>query len=332
VVLHGMGGQGDATLQRWHARLGEEFIILCPSYPIGAWWTLSAEELVLQLIRETRIKYPVDPNRIFIAGLSNGALGAFMIGMFYPDYFAGIVPIAGAISEPHYLHFLVNLANTPLYSVQGVFDPIFPIKASRRIHKILTDMKYPVTYREHSEQGSAHGGHFLPESEVPALVDWLREQRREPYATRINIIREGNHLDRIQWARVARGKNMASLQIPGPLPETMNVEDGLATTLIANHKEPNLFEIKGQNLLTMEIYLDAARVNMDEPVMVTFQNMKELPGKLITEQKLVKFNGIVQPDTGLLLSDFKRRRDPIQLYDAKITVVLEESSQFARLP
>ncbi len=332
VILHGMGGRGDLTLQRWQKRLNDDFIILCPSYPIGAWWTLSAEKLVLQLIRETQMRRPVDPNRIFLAGLSNGALGAYMIGMFYPDYFAGIIPIAGAISESHYLHFLVNLTHTPVYSIQGQHDPIFPIQASRRIHKILTDLKYPLTYREHTERGTAHGGHFLPESEVPALVEWLKEQRREPYSTVVRMVREGNHLDRIQWARVTRGLKMAALQIPGPLPETMNIQDGKAATLIAVHKEPNLFEIKGKNLLEMELYLDANRVDLDQPVLVTFQELKELKGKFVTGQKLIKFHGKVKKNPALLLREFKHRRDPEQLYDAKITVVLEEGSQFALKP
>lgn len=332
VIMHGMGGRGDLTLQSWRKRLNDKFIILCPSYPMGAWWTLSAEELVLQLIRETKMRVPVDPNRVFLAGLSNGALGAYMIGMFYPDYFAGVIPIAGAISEPHYLHFLINLTNTPIYSIQGQYDPIFPIQFSHRINKILTDMKYPLTYREHTEKGTAHGGHFLPESEVPTLLEWLKEQQREPYSTIIRIVREGNHLDRIQWARATRGLNMAALQIPGPLPESMNIKDGKATTLIAVHKEPNLFELMGKNLLEMELYLDADRVDFDQPVMVTFQEMKELEGKFITGQKLVKYHGKVTKDTALLLWEFKLRRDPEQLYDAKITVVLEKGSQFAMKP
>lgn len=332
TILHGMGGRGNSTLKRWQERLGDEFIILCPSYPMGAWWTLSAEELVLQLIRETKTRYPVDPNRVFLAGLSNGALGTYMIGSFYPDYFAGIIPIAGAISEPHYLHFLINLTHTPVYSIQGQYDPIFPVRFSHRINKILTDMKYPLTYREHTEKGLAHGGHFLPESEVPPLREWLQEQRRESYPSVIRMVREGNHLDRIQWARITQGLNMAALQIPGPLPESMNIKDGKAATLIAVHKEPNLFETMGKNLVQMDLYLDADRVNFEEPVMVTFQEMKELSGKFVTGQKLVKFHGKVTRDTALLLREFKFRRDPEQLYDAKITVVLEKGSQFAMKP
>ena len=55
--------------------------------------------------------------------------------------------------------------------IQGEHDPVFPIELARRAHKILSDMKSPVVFREHKERGAAHGGHFLPESEVPALVE-----------------------------------------------------------------------------------------------------------------------------------------------------------------
>ena len=92
-----------------------------------------------------------------------------MTGMFYPDYFAGILTIAGSITE-RYMHFLVNLVNTPIYIIQGVHDPIFPIDTTRRVHQILTDLKSPIVYREHREKGTAHGGHYLPESEIPAMV------------------------------------------------------------------------------------------------------------------------------------------------------------------
>jgi len=162
VILHGMGGTGDAIIRKWVERLQNKFIILCPSYPMGAWWAQPAEEIVLQLIQKTKSDYPVDGDRVFLAGLSNGAIGAFMIGMFYPDRFAGIVPIAGTITE-RLMPFLVNLNNTPVYIIHGAGDPVFPVSYQRRVYKILSDLKYSVVYREHRETGMAHGGHFLPE-------------------------------------------------------------------------------------------------------------------------------------------------------------------------
>lgn len=189
IVLHGLGGNGERTLQKWHQRLGENFIILCPSYPMGAWWSLRAEGMVLHALDWMRDQYPVDPNRVSLIGLSNGAIGTYMLGMFYPDRFAGIVPIAGSVTE-RYMHFLVNLINTPMYSIQGKFDPVFPIHFSRRIQQIMKDLDYPAVYREHEQKGTAHGGHFLPEEEVPALVTWLEKQKRPAHPPVIRLIRK----------------------------------------------------------------------------------------------------------------------------------------------
>ncbi len=150
VILHGAGGNGKTTLGRWVERLGSDFIIACPSYPMGAWWSVRAETMVLNLIHYLRTLYPIDPSRVLLTGLSNGAVGAYMMGMFYPDYFAGVVPIAGTISE-RYMHFLINLVNTPLYTIQGEHDPIFLIQFTQRIQKILTAMKYPAVFRIHSQ-------------------------------------------------------------------------------------------------------------------------------------------------------------------------------------
>jgi len=227
---------------------------------------------------------------------------------------------------------LVNMKNTPLYSIQGLYDPIFPIKISRRIQKIMTDLRYSLTYREHKEKGMAHGGHFLPESEVAGLVQWLKEQRRDPHPKTLRMVREANHLDPIQWARVTRGLKMAALQLPGPEPEKMNIQDGKITTLLAVHKEPNLFEIQGQNLIEHELYLDADRVDLDKPVIVTFENMEEKDNKFVAGPKRVTHHEKVERDLGVLLSGFSERWDPELLYDAKITVVVEDQVQFAYMP
>jgi predicted esterase len=332
VILHGMGGSGDSTLQKWLPRLkDEDFIILCPSYPAGAWWSFRAEDLVLNLIRHVKRNYPVDHNRVFLAGLSNGAIGAYMIGMFYPDHFAGIVPVAGAITD-RYLHFLVNLKNTPVYSIQGVYDPIFPITFSRRINQILNDLKYPLVYHEHREKGLAHGGHFMPQKEVAGLVDWLKTQRRNPHPNIIRMVREANHLDNINWAQVTRGFQMAALQLPGPEKEPMNIHDGKITTMLATHKEPNLFEIVAQNLLELEVYLNADQVDFSKKMLVTFQELKEEEGEFKPGPKRVSFHDTVEQDLEVLLSGFKRRWDPQMLYDARITINLEEKVQFASLP
>ncbi len=331
VILHGAGGNGKTTLSRWVKRLGGDFIVACPSYPMGAWWSFRAEAMVLNLVKQLRMQYPIDGNRVLLAGLSNGAVGAYMIGMFYPDYFAGIVPIAGAVSE-RYMHFLVNLINTPLYSIQGEHDPIFPIKFSRRIKKILSTMKYPAVFREHSQKTSAHGGHFLPDAEVPALVSWMKKQKRKANPIVVRLVRESNHMGPVQWARISKGLKMAALQLPGPEKEPLNVHDGKIATLIGLKTGDNQFEIQGKNLLEHELLLNSDLVDFSKPVKVTFIEIQEEGKKLITVPKGVSFEGLVKPDINTLLQSYKNRRDPDLLHEAVVSISVEEKVQIAAIP
>ncbi len=324
VVLHGMGGSGGNTIPKWVERLAEEYIILCPSYPMGAWWAKPAEDMVLQLIQEVQAEYPVDPDRVFLAGLSNGAIGAYMIGMFYPDLFAGIIPIASGIT-PRYMHFLVNLKNTPIYIIQGVHDPVFPIKLTRRVHQILRDMNYPVTYREHEEKGSAHGGHFLPISEVLPLVQWMKKQTRDSNPVVVRMTREANHLGRIHWVRLGKGLKLAALQIPGPEREPVHVQDGKIATLFASQKGNNEFEILGKNLLEFDLYLNTDMIDFDAPVRIVTQNLLDEGGQLLPGEKQERFNDKLKKDLETLLRHFKINRDPSMLFDGKITISLEKT-------
>lgn len=331
VILHGMGGSGEATLNAWVERLQGEFIIACPTYPMGAWWSRPAEDFILELVEKLKSDFPVDANRVFLAGLSNGAIGAYLTGMFHPDLFAGVAPIAGAVTE-RYMHFLVNLNNTPVYMIQGKFDPIFPIQYSRRIWKILSDMKYPVEYKEHEEKGFAHGGHFLPTSEVAGLYEWMKTQKRRVNPRVIRMTREENHMDQIQWVKLTRGANLAALQLPGPEAEKMNMHDGKIATLFAVYEGDNYFNIMGQNLEEYEVYLSEDMVDFEKPVRVSTQKIETVKGKLVPGEKFVNFHKKVEKDLKVLLSGYKKRRDLFLLYDAKITVTLEKDVVLASKP
>ncbi|MBT5472231.1 MAG: hypothetical protein HOK41_16630 [Nitrospina sp.] len=322
IVLHGMGGSGDTTVSKWAERLKNEFIVVCPSYPMGAWWSRPAEDMVLALMDHVRSIYNVDDNRVFLAGLSNGAIGVYTIGMFYPDRFAGLIPIAGSIT-PRFMNFLINLRNTPIYMIQGAHDPIFPIQLSRRVNKILSDMRYPVIYREHAEKGTAHGGHFLPENEIPDLVEWIKKQKRSLNPNIVRMTRENNHLGTIHWARLNKGKNLASLELPGPESPKPNNRNGKIGTLFAERKGENQFEVMGENLVEYDLFFNTETVDFEKIVTITTQKIQNQNNKLVAGEKKISYQNKIKKDLAVLLYGFKRFRDPHRLYDAKVNILLE---------
>ncbi|MBT5377213.1 MAG: hypothetical protein HOL15_10400 [Nitrospinaceae bacterium] len=324
IVLHGLGSSGANTLPVWVKRLNNEFAVLCPNYPMGAWWARPAEDMVLHLIEQLKEQYNLDNDRVFLAGLSNGAIGAYMIGMFNPDRFAGLLPIAGSIT-PRYMHFLVNLRNTPIYMVQGAHDPFFPVQLSRRVHKILYDMKYPVTYREHGEKGQAHGGHFLPQSEVPDMVEWIRKQKRRHNPKVVRMTREGNHMGAIHWARLVEGKNLALLELPGPESPNPIKKDGKIATLFATRKSPNHFEVMGQHVIEYDLFFNTETVDFEKPITVTTQRIQVQGNKLVPGEKKISYKNKVTQDLSVLLYGYKKFRDPTRLYDGRVSILLEST-------
>src|SRR5512139_1943977 len=136
VCLHGFGFTGEEYLERWRARLSEDYLLACPTYPSGAWFTRRAEELVLETIRQVGNRYHVDPNRVFLTGMSNGGIGVWLIGMHHAPLFAGLAPMASGLDDV-LMPFLANLRNTPIYIIHGAKDQVMPVDLSRSIAREL---------------------------------------------------------------------------------------------------------------------------------------------------------------------------------------------------
>ena len=122
IFLHGSGerGKDNEAQLKWGAMqfATDQFmfqhpsIVIAPQCPEGQQWsnfkrsTNSTEitlnpnpskpmELLLGLIKEAIKKMPIDPNRIYITGLSMGGFGVFDALSREPELFAAAVPVCG---------------------------------------------------------------------------------------------------------------------------------------------------------------------------------------------------------------------------------------------
>ena len=46
------------------------------------------------------------------------------------------------------------------------------------------------------------GGIFFPRRELPALIEWFDQQRRDPLPRHITVVRDATHLMRYDWVRI----------------------------------------------------------------------------------------------------------------------------------
>ncbi len=197
VFLHGSGERGtDNDLQLKNGvfafcekenREQHPCFLLVPQCPEGQWWGLDtrkpdadfaqkpqpqAGQLVLELIEKTLAEYPeIDPNRVYLTGLSMGGFGTFDLISRRPDLFAAAMPLCGGGSVGQVSQF----KNLPIWVFHGSLDDAVPVKFSREMVAALKAGGSSVRYTEFTTKG-----HDVWEVTYynPAVLDWLFEQRR----------------------------------------------------------------------------------------------------------------------------------------------------------
>src|SRR2546428_2175484 len=97
---------------------------------MGNWWTRIAEDLVLATISAVEARYHVDPNRVFLTGMSNGGIGADLIGAHHAWRFAALVPLAARLGDI-LMPLLENFRQTPPYILPRPPDQGMPLSPRR---------------------------------------------------------------------------------------------------------------------------------------------------------------------------------------------------------
>ncbi|MDH3503943.1 MAG: alpha/beta hydrolase-fold protein [Nitrospirota bacterium] len=306
LCLHGAGFTGEAYLDRWMPRLGEKYILACPSVTMGSWWTRYGEELVLDVLHEVQEQYHIDPNRIFLTGMSNGGIGAWIIGMHHADRFAGIAPMASGIDEVLY-PFLENLVHTPVYVIHGVEDQVMPVQLSRDLVKEMERRGIPYHYQEHTWTHAHAGGHFFPKQALPDLMAWFNGQQREPVPRSISLVRDATHLSPFSWVRIDMTDQIAAFTENLIDSRDEFITGGIYAKLHAQITTPNKIVVSTNRIRRFTVFLNQDLVDFSKPVIVETNGTKS-------------FEGLVEPSIETLLQEVRHRSDTHTFFPAKLTI------------
>ena len=137
IFLHGYGECGDnLELVRKHgppklAGEGQQFpfVLASPQCPAEFHWRSS---FIISLVEELLENYSIDPNRVYLTGLSMGGYGTWQAALEYPEKFAAIVPICGGGSHID-LPFMERLRNLPIWAFHDSGDDVVPYQESVRM-------------------------------------------------------------------------------------------------------------------------------------------------------------------------------------------------------
>jgi predicted peptidase len=155
LFLHGAGESGDnLEVVKKHgppklvaASKEFPFIIVSPQCPSRAeGWNA---EVLAALLDEVIAKYRVDPDRVYLTGLSMGGFGTWNLAAAYPDRFAAIAPICGGGQR----RMARRLRGLPAWVFHGAKDPTVPLRESEEMVDALKAAGGNVKFTVYPEAG-----------------------------------------------------------------------------------------------------------------------------------------------------------------------------------
>ncbi|HSU65623.1 MAG TPA: PHB depolymerase family esterase [Tepidisphaeraceae bacterium] len=139
IFLHGSGECGHdlskvarVGLPKYAAtRPAFEFILVSPQSPSEkAWWEVESLDALLDHVLAA---YRVDPERVYLTGLSMGAYGVWDWACHRPQAFAAIAPLAGEGNDD----FAADLKNVPVWAFHGAKDKaVSPAEEQRMVNAV----------------------------------------------------------------------------------------------------------------------------------------------------------------------------------------------------
>jgi predicted peptidase len=130
-----------------------------------------AMQRLIELLDRTERELPVDPDRLYVTGLSMGGYGSFDLVLRQPNRFAAAVPVCGGVDVQQ----LPRVKHVPFWLFHGGKDTVVPPERSRDAVAALQAAGATVKYTEYPDVGHDSWNGAYTDRE---MFRWLFEQRR----------------------------------------------------------------------------------------------------------------------------------------------------------
>ncbi|MCR6487373.1 prolyl oligopeptidase family serine peptidase [Amycolatopsis sp. OK19-0408] len=139
--------------------------------------------LIHEIIRDVRRTHPVDPDRVLVAGCSNGGYMSLKMTTVYPDAFAASVPICGVVAgradgdPPLIPDAELAAIGTPTWLVASLDDDT----VDTRVNTVHAHERIPGSKMTLYDEVVRHGHRF------PGHASWIYVARNDPSAGGVHI-------------------------------------------------------------------------------------------------------------------------------------------------
>jgi len=187
VFLHGdwqdgtdnesqLGGYGNGSMKLIDRALDSHvpFVYIAPE-TTGAYWPAAR---IASVVRDALKRFPIDPRRVILTGISDGATGAWDALKAWPACFAAAVPMSGMTETSG----LATIVDVPQWIFHGGKDNDTDIETgyggemvgSRAVVRALRAMGGKPRYTEYPQEEHVIWHHAYA---TPELLGWMLNQR-----------------------------------------------------------------------------------------------------------------------------------------------------------
>ncbi|MBT6154197.1 MAG: hypothetical protein HOL01_11515 [Planctomycetaceae bacterium] len=133
-------------------------------------------QAVIAMVEQTLKNESIDPDRVYLTGLSMGGYGSWELAARHPNWFAAVAPICGGGDELQ----ATRLAKLPLWAFHGDADGVVPVGRSRRMISALKKSGGKPKYTE--LPGVGHNAWTPAYQQEEGVVAWMFQQTRKKTA------------------------------------------------------------------------------------------------------------------------------------------------------
>ncbi len=251
-------GESDYEAVRNEVEFPEvEFIVVSP-YGRGeiAGYNGIGEQDVLQAMNDVEKAYHVDPDRVFLTGLSMGGGGTWHIGLRYPDRWAAIVPVCAVADMGFFgrrgnseeadrkmfeLTSLVSIAenagNMSIIMYHGDMDNAVPVEHSRKMTEAFEKLGWVgKTVQYHELPGVTHFAWDFSYRHGN-IFKLLAPIRRNPNPRHVVFSTFSARFNKSYWLQIDR------------------IEKGLELARIEGNLDGSVFDLKLNNISAFSLLL-----------------------------------------------------------------------------
>ena len=163
------------------------------------WWSPVGLARILQTLRYMTLHYPINPDKVFLAGVSDGATGCYAAANTIAAPFAGFIAVSGFGGMLPSLGMQLvpaNLMQRPIYNINAGRDRIYPIDAVKQFIADLRAQGVGIIEKTYDEE--EHGFDYRAK-EMGTLAGYIRTWSRpqSPYTAWTIVPGVPNLLDHI---------------------------------------------------------------------------------------------------------------------------------------